>query len=120
MRQVAAARPLQRGLPGRGRLGILASGPDLNSFVTGNMRNDPYIILIDFQKDSYAVMGPNPLGTLPGVLQQYNITDLVCNDLSPDTAKTVASQGVMIYGGVSGTAMDAIGLYETNQLAIKN
>jgi serine protease Do len=110
MRQVAMARPM------RGRLAIFASGPDLNSYVGGNTRNDPYLILVDFHKGSYAVMGPNPMNTLPEVFQQYNVTELICSDISPDTANVLAAQGVMIYTGVGGTAMDAIGLYEANQL----
>ncbi len=110
MRQVAMARPM------RGRLAIFASGPDLNSYVTGNTRNDPYLILVDFHNDSYAVIGPNLMNTLPEVFQQHNITGLICSDISLDTANILASQGVMIYTGVNGTAMDAIGLYEVNQL----
>lgn len=114
MRQVAMARPM------RGRLAIFASGPDLNSYVAGNTGNDPYLILVDFHNGSYAVMGPNPMNTLPEVFQQYNVTELICSDISPDTANILASQEVMIYTGVGGTAMDAIGLYEANQLVAMN
>ena len=110
MRQVAAAKPL------RGRMAIFTSGPDLNNFVAGNTGNSPYLITVDFNNDTYAVLGPNNLNPLTDIFQQHNITDLVCSDISPDTANALASQGVMIYTGVSGTAMDAIGLYEANQL----
>jgi S1-C subfamily serine protease/predicted Fe-Mo cluster-binding NifX family protein len=114
MRQVAMARPT------RGRLAIFASGPDLNSHVAGNTGNDTYLILVDFGNNSYAVAGANPMSTLPEVFQRYNVTGLICSDISPDTANILAAQGVMIYTGVGGTAMDAIGLYEANQLAAMN
>jgi len=110
MRQVAMTRSM------RGRLVIFASGPDLNSCISDNVRNNPYLILVDLNNDSYAVMDPNNIRPLSDVFQQYNITDLICGDISSDTANTLSSKGVMIYPGVAGTALDAIQLYEANQL----
>ncbi|NVL90050.1 MAG: PDZ domain-containing protein [Desulfobacterales bacterium] len=109
-RQVAMAGPI------RGRLGIFASGPDLNSPVVGNTTNLPYLILVDLSNNSYAVMDPNSLNSLPQVLQQHKVTGLVCANISGPTAATLASRGVVIYSGVVGTAGDAIHLYETNRL----
>ena len=114
MRQVAMARPMGD------RLGIFSSGPDLDGQVVGDMNNHPYIILIDFNNNSYAAMGSNNLNNLPEVFRQYNITGLVCGNISRDRANTLTSQGVMIYAGVVGTAMDAIELYENNRLVAMN
>ena len=109
-RQVAMAGPV------RGRLGIFASGPDLNSAVAGNTQNLPYLILVDLNNNSYAVMDPNSMNSLSEVVGLYNITNLVCSDISPQTAAALASRGVVIYSGVVGTAGDAIGLYQSNRL----
>jgi S1-C subfamily serine protease/predicted Fe-Mo cluster-binding NifX family protein len=109
-RQVAMAGPV------RGRLGIFASGPDLNSAVAGNTQNLPYLILVDLNNNSYAVMDPNSMNSLSEVVGLYNITNLVCSDISPQTAGALASRGVVIYSGVVGTAGDAIQLYEANRL----
>lgn len=109
-RQVAMAGPA------RGRLGIFASGPDLNSPVAGNTQNLPYLILVDLNNNSYAVMDPNRLNSLPEVVGLYNITNLVCSNISPQTTAALASKGVAIYSGVVGTAGDAIQLYATNRL----
>jgi predicted Fe-Mo cluster-binding NifX family protein len=109
-RQVAVTSPI------RGRLAIFASGPGLNSAVAGNTAYLPYLILVDLNNNSYAVMDPNSLNSLPEIVQQYNVTDLVCTDISGQTAAALASSGVVIYSGVVGTAGDAIGLYQSNRL----
>ena len=110
MRQVALTRPVT------GKLGVFTSGPDLNSVVSGELRNQPYLVLVDLANGSYAVLGPNELNPLPDVLQRYNVTGLVCSDISRNTAAALTSLGVVIYAGVAGQAMDAIGLYEAHQL----
>ncbi|UCG79650.1 MAG: PDZ domain-containing protein, partial [Desulfobacterales bacterium] len=110
LRQVAMTGPI------RGLLGIFSSGPDLNSPVAGNISNLPYLILVDLNNNSYAVMAPNNLNSLPEVVGLYNITNLVCSDISSQTAAALASKGVVIYSGVVGTAGDAIGLYQSNRL----
>jgi S1-C subfamily serine protease/predicted Fe-Mo cluster-binding NifX family protein len=109
-RQVAVTSPI------RGRLAIFSSGPGLNSAVAGNTAYLPYLILVDLNNNSYAVMDPNSLNSLPEIVQQYNVTDLVCTDISGQTAAALASRGVVIYSGVVGTAGDAIGLYQSNRL----
>ena len=110
MRQVALTRPAT------GKLGILTSGPDLNSVVSGNLRNRPYLVLVDLTNGSYAVLGPNELDPLSDAMQQYNVTSLVCSDISRNTARALAVQGTQVYAGVTGPTMDAIGLYETHAL----
>ena len=110
MRQVALTRPAT------GKLGILTSGPDLNSVVSGNLRNRPYLVLVDLTNGSYAVLGPNELDPLSDAMQQYNATSLVCSDISRNTARALAMQGIQVYAGVTGPTMDAIGLYETHSL----
>ncbi len=109
-RQVAMASPV------RGRLAILAAGPDLNSSVAGNSAQLPYLILVDLNNNSYAVMDPSSLNRLPEVIAQYSVTGLVCADISGHTSRVLASKGVVIYSGVVGTAADAIGLYRANRL----
>jgi len=110
MRQVALTRPAT------GKLGVLASGPGLNSLVSGNLRNGFYLVLVDLTNGSYAILGPNELDPLSDVMQQYNVTSLVCTDISRNTAGTLATIGVRVYAGVTGPTMDAIGLYERHQL----
>ena len=110
MRQVALTRPAT------GKLGVLTSSPDLNSVVSGNMGNRTYLVLVDLTNDSYAILGPNELDPLSDVMQQYNVTSLVCSDISRNTAVALTSRGVLVYTGVTGPTMDAIGLYEANQL----
>ena len=110
MRQVALTRPAT------GKLGVLSSGPGLNSLVSGNLRNGFYLVLVDFTNSSYAILGPNELDPLSDVMQQYNVTSLVCTDISRNTAGTLATIGVRVYAGVTGPTMDAIGLYERHQL----
>jgi serine protease Do len=110
MRQVALTRPVT------GKLGVLASGPDLNSVVCGNLRNGFYLVLVDLTNGSYAILGPNELDPLSDVMQQYQVTSLVCTDISRNTAGALAQLGVRIYAGVTGPTMDAIKLFETHQL----
>jgi predicted Fe-Mo cluster-binding NifX family protein len=110
VRQVAITRPVNV------RLGILASSPDLYARVSGNIKSQPYLVLVDLGNDSFATMGPNNLNPLAETVRQHGITGLVCSDISRDTAALLASRGVMIYAGVTGSVWNAIGLYETNQL----
>jgi serine protease Do len=110
MRQVALTRPVT------GKLGVLASGPDLNSVVCGNLRNGFYLVLVDLTNGSYAILGPNELDPLSDVMQEYQVTSLVCTDISRNTAGALAPLGVRIYAGVTGPTMDAIKLFETHQL----
>jgi len=110
MRQVALTRPAT------GKLGVLSSGPGLNSLVSGNLRNGFYLVLVDFTNSSYAILGPNELDPLSDVMKQYNVTRLVCTDISRNTAGALGTIGVRIYAGVTGPTLDAIGLYERHQL----
>ena len=110
MRQVALTRPAT------GKLGILTSGPDLNSVVSGDLRNGSCLLLVDFARNSYAVIGPNELNPLSEVMQQHNVTSLVCSDISRNAAANLSARGVLVYSGVTGPTMDAIGLYETHSL----
>ena len=110
MRQVALTRPAT------GKLGILTSGPDLNSVVSGDLRNRSCLLLVDFAKNSYAVLGPNELNPLSEVMQQHNVTSLVCSGISRNAAANLSARGVLVYSGVTGPTMDAIGLYETHSL----
>jgi len=110
MRQVALTRPVT------GKLGILTSGPDLNSVVSGDLRNGFYLVLVDLGNDSYSILGPNELDPLSDVMQEYQVTSLVCSDISRNTAGALAPLGVRIYAGVTGPTMDAIKLFETHSL----
>ncbi|HIJ19424.1 MAG TPA: PDZ domain-containing protein [Deltaproteobacteria bacterium] len=110
MRQVALTRPAA------GKLGVLTAGPDLYSVVSGDLRSSPYLVLVDLANSSYAILEPNELNPLSHVLQELNVTSLVCSDISRDAANAMTSRGMMIYAGVTGQAMDAIRLYEGNQL----
>jgi serine protease Do len=110
MRQVAMTSPVN------GRLGILAAGPDLNAGVAGNINSKPYLILVDFGQNAFAAVDPNNLNPMAEAIRQYGITGLVCADISPDTALRLASQGVVVYPGVTGSVWDAIGLYEASRL----
>ncbi len=110
MRQVALTRPAA------GKLGVLTSGPDLYSFVSGNVVNRPYLVLVDTAEGSYAVLGPDELNPLTDVLRHFNVTGLVCSDISRTAAGALATNGIEIYAGVTGQAMDAIELYEANRL----
>jgi hypothetical protein len=114
MRQVAMARP-----PG-GRLGILSSGPDLYSQVTGDTNHHLYLIVVDFNSQAWAAVGLADPNHLPEVFQQYGIRGLVCGDISGDTSAALAPGGVMIYSGMTGRAIDAVGLYEENKLVAMN
>jgi S1-C subfamily serine protease/predicted Fe-Mo cluster-binding NifX family protein len=110
MRQVAMTKPVS------GRVAILSSGQNLNSSVTRSTSNFTYLIMVDLQNNSYAVVDANSRNRLTDIFQQYNITDLVCSDISHQMATSLASMGVVVYSGVVGTAWDALGLYETNRL----
>ena len=114
MRQVAATRPLG------GRLAIFASGPDLNGGVAGNDRGEPYIILVDFASNAYAVLPPGSLNPLISGLRQYQVSALIGSNIDGDSAGALASQGVTVYAGVTGSVMDAVGLYENNRLVAMN
>lgn len=114
MKQVAMS------VPSRGRLAIFATGPDVNAYVAGNITTTPYLILVDLVKNSFAILNPNSLNALPGIVQQYNITALVCSNISQPAAVKLTEKGVVIYSGVVGTANDAIGLYESGSLIAMN
>ena len=110
MRQVAMARPAG------GKLGVLASAPDLNANVSGTMNNAPVMVLVDLSNNAYATVGIQDLNLLAEAVHQYGITRVVCSDISHDAAVHLASRGVQVYPGVSGSVWDAIRLYEGNQL----
>lgn len=107
MMQVALASPLG------GRLAIFSSGPHLNALVAGNTGNLPFLILVDLNQNTYASLGPEGLRNLPDVLQQQQVTTLICNDISPATANALTSRGITIYPGVTATVIEAIRMVET-------
>ena len=110
MRQVAMTRPLG------GRVAIFASGPNIDAGVTGYSPGAAYIILVDFANQSFAVLPPGSLNPLDAGLHQYGVSALIGSDIDRNAAGVLASQGVAVYAGVTGTVMDAVGLYETNRL----
>jgi len=114
MRQVAATRPLG------GRLAIFSSGPDLYGSVAGNDLGDPYIILVDLSNNAYAVLPPGSLNPPISGFRQYQVYALIGSNIDRDTAVALASQGVTVYAGVTGTVMDAVNSYETNRLVAMN
>ena len=114
MRQVAATRPIG------GRLAIFASGPDMNGSVAGNDRTEPYIILVDFASNAYAVLPPGSLNPLISGLRQYQVSALIGSNIDGDSAGVLTSQGITVYAGVTGSVMDAVGLYENNRLVAMN
>ena len=99
-----------------GRLAILADAPDLNASVAGNVNPAAYVILVDLNRNAYAVLGTADRASLPGIMQQNNITDLICSGIDGQSAQDLSARGVTIYSGVVGTANDAISLYEAGKL----
>ncbi|HUV49761.1 MAG TPA: PDZ domain-containing protein [Anaerolineae bacterium] len=110
MKQVAFTGPVQ------GNLAILTTGPELNFSVAGDIGTQPYVILVDQARNSYAIINPNNLNPISELIGQYNITALICSDISGNTASDLAAKGVAVYTGVVGTADDAIRLYVSHSL----
>ena len=110
VRQVAATSPLS------GRLAIFASGPNLNDCVAGSRAGQFYLILVDFAGNAYAALAPGSVNPLDAIFRQYQVTALVCSNISPDAANALAGQGVTVYAGVTGTVKDAVALYQNNRL----
>ncbi len=109
-KQVAASMPIN------GYLAILTVGPDMNAAIAPNMANAPYLVIVDVPNDSYAVTNPVNQMTIAESARQYNIRALICGNIPGQTAQSLSAAGVVIYSGVVGTAMDAVGLYQSNSL----
>ena len=109
-KQVAAARPID------GYLAILTVSPEINAAVAPNLTNSPYLVIVDLQKDSYAVTNAVDQTMISELTRQYNVKALVCGNISEQTAQVLSAGGVVIYSGVVGTALEAIGLYQSNSL----
>jgi len=99
-----------------GRLAILAGAPNLNASVAGNMNPAAYVILVDLNRNAYAVLGAADRANLSGIMQQNNIVVLICSDIAGQSARDLTARGITIYSGVVGTANDAISLYEAGSL----
>lgn len=99
-----------------GRLAILAGAPDLNASVASDMNPAAYLILVDLNRNAYAVLGSADRASLPGIMQQNNIACLICSDIAGPTAQDLSARGITIYSGVVGTANDAVSLYEAGSL----
>ena len=98
------------------RLGIFSSGPDINSPVIGNSTQNPFLIMVDLDTNSFAVMNPDSLGNLVNTFRQNNLSALVCSSVSRQSEADLLAGGVTIYSGVVGTINSAIGLYESGCL----
>ena len=109
-KQVAMARPMNR------KFAILTDGPDLNASVSGDMGASGYVILVDLDNNAVSALDANDLNDVAAILTQYNITALICSQISRQMAATLGSRGVAIYSGVLGRACDGIRLYQANQL----
>jgi S1-C subfamily serine protease/predicted Fe-Mo cluster-binding NifX family protein len=109
-KQVAATIPVN------GYLAILTVSPDLNASIAPNLTNSPYLVIVDMPNDSYAVTNAVNQMTISESARQYNIKALICGNISDQTAQSLRMGGVVIYSGVVGTALDAIGLYQSNSL----
>jgi predicted Fe-Mo cluster-binding NifX family protein len=44
------------------------------------------------------------------------VSSLICTNIAPQVAKTLACRGIKVYNGVVGSAADAITLYQTGSL----
>lgn len=109
-KQVAAAMPID------GYLAILTVSPDMSAAIAPSLANSPYLVVVDLSNDAYAVTAPvNPM-TMVDSARQYHIRALICGNISGQTAQSLRAAGVTVYSGVVGTAMDAIGLYQSNSL----
>jgi len=109
-KKVAARVPINK------RIAILVTSPHLNSNVSGNMYQLPFIILVDFSKQSYAVLDQKNAQVLVQTLNNYQVSALICGNISKAQANVLMSNGVTIYNGTVGTALDAISLYESSKL----
>lgn len=109
-RQVALNQPVTA------RFAICTTGPDLNSPVAADVAGAPYILLIDPGSNSFAVLPATNINQLPEVLSQNGVSGLICGNIAPQVAKTLACSGIKVYNGMVGSAVDAIGLYQTNSL----
>jgi len=98
------------------RIAIFTSSPDINARVSGNVNQNPGIIIADLTKNAYASINPDINGTLSAALMQYNISALIGTDISGQTQMDMANNGITIYKGIVGTALDAVALYESNKL----
>ncbi|MBF0451860.1 MAG: PDZ domain-containing protein [Candidatus Magnetomorum sp.] len=113
-KQVANMQPIHH------RVAILSSGPQLNATVSGNMNVNPFIILVDFSSQSYAVLDQSAANALVQALKQNNVSALICGNISQATVNALKANGLIIYSGVVGTNLDAIHLYETSKLWAMN
>lgn len=107
-RQVAAAAP--------GLIGVLSPEKSVNAQVASE-QNAQAVILVDLANRAYAVVELNTKTPLPALLAQYGVGGLAYGDMSPQTAAALRAQGIATYGGVAGTVLDAVALYESQGLS---
>ena len=56
-------------------------------------------------------------GALAGFLKANGVDVLICGGIGGGAQAALAQQGIMLYGGVSGSADDAVAAYLTGQLS---
>jgi len=109
-KKVAANVPIKQ------RIAILVTSPQLNANITGNIYQLPYIILVDFSKQSYAVLDQSKSKALTQTLMMNQVSALICSNISKVSASNLMSNGIIIYNGTVGTGLEAISLYESSKL----
>jgi S1-C subfamily serine protease len=98
------------------RIAIFVDSPNLTANISSNLYQQPFIILIDLSMQSYAVLDQNNAHALAQTLADQQVSALICSNISRSSANSLMANGVTIYNGTVGTALDAINLYESSQL----
>ena len=113
-KKVAMQKPIS------GIIAILTSGPDLNSSISHNIQNSPYVILVDLDKNLYAALDQNSGNNLSNLCVKYRVIAVISNNISNISLNKLSAMNVTIYNGVVGSARDAIKMYKQSLLIAIN
>lgn len=109
-RQVAMQTPVSE------RFAVATMGPALDSPVAADVSGARNIIVVDPGNNQFAVLDAGNMNRLPDLLSQNSASGLVCGSIAPQLAKALSCAGIRVYGGVVGSASDAVCLYQANRL----
>jgi len=97
------------------RLAVLVVQPELNASVA-NAMNNPFIILVDMNKQAYAVLNPVAPDQLYATLQHYQVNAVICGGIDRQTSGYINTGGIVVYSGVVGSAQNAIKMFSESKL----
>ncbi|MBF0207651.1 MAG: YeeE/YedE family protein [Oligoflexia bacterium] len=105
------------------KLGIMSTGPDLNSPMAHNFTNASYLIVYDTSNNTFFALKNPYQGTTNSEISNWvislKVSNLIVGNVNQSDLLYLQQGGIKVFAGVFGHAADAVKLYQRGTLIAK-